>query len=272
MLQHLPNPFGHWNFSPHKASFRVSFHRTSFKEQRLNQTQYSLAGETGPEQTRIGQNPTAHWWSCPSAFSLCAFRSQITSKGKLPRCPSTWQQQGEPGWWVQDASLCLEHPAQTSSCPLPGREACASDGKPASPHYSLKVEWWMLSKVLATCEGGSSQDTVRPFRDTFHIGPTGESHSPISLQQCSGSRKWYPRVLKLGWYLTMSSNTSGSDPPIIDRGQRSGNLLSLDTVKQANREEGKDTEIQIVHYIDTNLSRKATWDNTYTCTPDAFKM
>ena len=70
----------------------------------------------------------------------------------------------------------------------------------------------------------------------------------------------------------MSSNTSGSDPPIIDRGQRSGNLLSLDTVKQANREEGKDTEIQIVHYIDTNLSRKATRDNTYTCTPDAFKM
>ena len=168
--------------------------------------------------------------------SLSVHLDQIASQGKPPRCPSTWRQQAEPGWWAQDGSLCLEHPAQTSSCPLPGREACASDGKPASPRESLTVEQWMLSKVLATCEGGGLRDTARPFRGAFHIEPTGESHSPISLQQCSWSRKRYPRASEAGWYLTVSSSTSGSDPPIINGRQRSGSLLSLDTVKQADQE------------------------------------
>lgn len=94
----------------------------------------------------------------------------------------------------------------------------------------------MLSKVLATCEGGGSRETAGPFRGTIHIEPTGERHSPISLLQCSWARKRCPRALEAGWYLTVSSSTSGSDPPIIDGGQRSGNLLSLDTVKQADQE------------------------------------
>lgn len=66
-----------------------------------------------------------------------------------------------------------------------------------------------------------------------------QQEKAIPLSLCSnvvGLENYILEYLKLGWYLTMSSNTSGSDPPIIDRGQRSGNLLSLDTVKQADQE------------------------------------
>lgn len=102
----------------------------------MNQTQYSLGEETAQNRQGLAEvlqltDEVVH------QLSLCVHLDRRSpTKASYQDVPAP---DGNRENQVDGSRMGPCEHSSTDSCPLPGREACASDGKPASPHESLTV-------------------------------------------------------------------------------------------------------------------------------------